>query len=104
MAVTLLGDGEDADIYLGKSLLEILREYIDPILTSGNEIDTRITNYNGDLADYQEDLTELNQRIENTRTRYTKQFTDMETAVNSFNKTRELLDNFQEAWKASLSN
>lgn len=104
LAVTLLGDGEDADIYLGKSLLEILREYIDPILSSGNEIDTRITNYNGDLADYQEDLTELNQRIENTRTRYTKQFTDMETAVNSFNKTRELLDNFQEAWKASLSN
>ena len=104
LAVTLLGDGEDADIYLGKSLLEILREYIDPILSSGNEIDTRITNYNGDLADYQEDLTELNQRIENTRTRYTKQFTDMETAVNSFNKTKELLDNFQEAWKASLSN
>ena len=104
LAVTLLGDGEDANIYLGKSLLEILREFIEPILGTGNEIDTRITNYNGDLADYQEDLTALNQRIENTRTRYTKQFTDMETAVNSFNKTRELLDNFQEAWKASLSN
>ena len=104
LAVTLLGDGEDANIYLGKSLLEILREFIDPILGTGNEIDTRITNYNGDLADYQEDLTALNQRIENTRTRYTKQFTDMETAVNSFNKTRELLDNFQEAWKASLNN
>ena len=104
LAIALLGDGEDANIYLGKSLLEILREFIDPILATGNEIDTRITNYNGDLADYQDDLTTLNERIENTRTRYTKQFTDMETAVNSFNKTRELLDNFQEAWKASLSN
>ena len=47
-------------------------------------------------------LKGLNKRIENSRLRYTKQFSDMNSAVTGFKKTEELLTNFQEAWRASL--
>ena len=103
LAVTLLGEGEDTNIYLGKSLLDIIREFADPIISITSDVTTRINNYNDDVAEYQIDLEELNERIENSRARYTKQFSDMNSAVTGFKKTEELLTNFQEAWKASLS-
>ena len=53
--------------------------------------------------DEADDLEELNERIENSRACYTKQFSDMNSAVTGFKKTEELLTNFQEAWKASIS-
>ena len=62
-----------------------------------------IRDSNDDVAEYRIDLEELNERIENSRARYTKQFSDMNSAVTGFKKTEELLTNFQEAWKASLS-
>ena len=102
LAVTLLGEGEDTNIYLGKSLLDIIREFADPIISITSDVTTRINNYNDDVAEYQIDLEELNERIENSRARYTKQFSDMNSAVTGFKKTEELLTNFQEAWKASL--
>ena len=103
LAVTLLGEGEDTNIYLGKSLLDIIREFADPIISTTSDVTTRINNYNDDVAEYRIDLEELNERIENSRARYTKQFSDMNSAVTGFKKTEELLTNFQEAWKASLS-
>ena len=40
-------------------------------------------------------LQELNERIEKSRERYTKQFSDMNSAVTGFKKTEELLTNFR---------
>ena len=97
-----LGEGEDTNIYLGKSLLDMIREFADPIISTTSDVTTRINNYNDDVAEYQIDLEELNERIENSRERYTKQFSDMNSAVTGFKKTEELLTNFQEAWKASI--
>jgi len=103
LAVTLLGGGQDTDIYIGKSLLDMIRDFAEPIISSTSDITTRIGNYNDDVADYKIDLLELKERIEKSRERYTKQFSDMNSAVTGFKKTEELLTNFQEAWKASLS-
>ena len=103
LAVTLLGGGQDTNIFIGKSLLDMVRDFAAPIISSTSDITSRISNYNKDVADYKTDLEELNKRIENSRLRYTKQFSDMNSAVTGFKKTEELLTNFQEAWKASLS-
>ena len=78
------------------------KEFADPIISITSDVTTRINNYNDDVAEYRIDLEELNERIENSR-RYTKQFSDMNSAVTGFKKTEELLTNFQEAWKASLA-
>ena len=103
LAVTLLGGGQDTNIFIGKSLLEMVRDFAAPIISSTSDITTKISNYNKDVAEYKTDLEELAKRIESSRLRYTKQFSDMNSAVSSFKKTEELLTNFQEAWKASLS-
>ena len=103
LSLTLLGGGQDTNIYIGKSLLEIVREFAEPIISTTSAVSTRINNYNNEVAEYKIDLEELNQRIEQSRLRYTKQFSDMNSAVTGFKKTEELLTNFQEAWKASLS-
>ena len=78
-------------------------DFAAPIIASTSDITTKISNYNKDVAEYKTDLEELAKRIESSRLRYTKQFSDMNSAVSSFKKTEELLTNFQEAWKASLS-
>lgn len=102
LSLTLLGGGQDTDIYLGKSLLDMIRDFADPIISSTSAITSRIGNYNDEVKDYRIDLQELNERIAKSRERYTKQFSDMNSAVTGFKKTEELLTNFQEAWKASL--
>ena len=98
----MLGGGEDTNIYIGKSLIDMIREFAEPIISTTSDITTRINNYNNDVAEYKIDLEELNERIEKSSERYTKQFSDMNSAVTGFKKTEELLTNFQEAWKASL--
>ena len=102
LAVTLLGGGQDTNIYIGKSLLDMIRDFAEPIISTTSDVTKRISNYNDDVAEYRIDLQELNERIEKSRERYTKQFSDMNSAVTGFKKTEELLTNFQEAWKASL--
>lgn len=103
LALTLLGNGEDATVRIGKSLLDILKDFSKDVLVSNNQIDTKISSYNDDISDYNDKLEELSDRMDNERTRYTEQFAAMESSVTSFKKTGELLDNFMESWKAGLN-
>lgn len=102
LALTLLGNGEDATVYIGKSLLQTLTEFADGVLAANGDIDTKIATYNDDIDDYNDKLDELTQRMENERSRYVEQFTAMERSVNSFKETGDMLDNFVETWKAGL--
>ena len=61
LAVTLLGGGEDTNIYIGKSLLDMIRDFAEPIISTTSDITTRIGNYNDDVAEYKIDLLELNE-------------------------------------------
>ena len=101
LALTVLGSGEDTTVRIGKSLLDILKEFSYSVLVSNNEIDTKISTYNSDISDYEDSLDKLTDRMENERERYVEQFTAMESSVASLKKTGEMLDNFMESWKAS---
>ena len=103
LALTLLGNGEDTAVRIGKSLLDILKDFSNDLLVSNNQIDTKISSYNKDITDYNDKLDELTERMKGERTRYTEQFASMESSVTSFKKTGELLDNFMESWKAGLN-
>jgi hypothetical protein len=92
-----------ASIYVGKSLFDTLKDFSDSVVKTNSDIDKKVGRYNSDIADYNEQLTALETRMENERARYIEQFTAMETAVSSFKETGSIIDNLMESWKASLS-
>ena len=102
LALTLLGNGEDTDVYIGKSLLQSLQEFSRDILAVNNPIDQKITSYNDDIADYNDKLTDLATQMETQRTRYVERFTAMESSVASLKETGDLITNFMDAWRAGL--
>lgn len=102
LALTMLGNGEDAKIFIGKSLMQTIQEFTENILIPNNDIDTKIQGYNDDITEFNERITDLNERMQNQRDRYTEQFTAMESSVASFKKTGDLLTNFMDSWRASL--
>ena len=102
LALTLLGNGEDAQVFIGKSLLQTLSEFSDDILKTNGDIDTKIATYNDDIDDYNDRLDELADRMDTERARYVEQFSAMEASVTSFKKTGDMLDTFMETWKAGL--
>ena len=102
LALTMLGNGEDATIFIGKSLMETIQEFTGNILIPNNDIDIKIQGYNDDITDFNQRITDLNERMKSTRDRYTEQFTAMESSVASFKKTGDLLTNFMDSWRASL--
>ena len=102
LALTLLGNGEDAQVFIGKSLLQTLTEFSDDILKTNGDIDTKIATYNDDIDDFNDRLDELSARMDTERARYVERFTAMEASVTSFKKTGDMLDSFMETWKAGL--
>jgi flagellar hook-associated protein 2 len=92
-----------ASIYVGKSLFDTLKDFSDSVVKTNSDIDKKVGRYKSDIADYNEQLTALETRMENERARYIEQFTAMETAVSSFKETGSIIDNLMESWKASLS-
>ena len=92
----------DTKIYIGQSLIASLRAFSKTVLTPGNAIDSKITTYNDEITDYEDELAKLETAMETTRARYVEQFAAMESAVSSFKKTGEYLDNFMDSWKAGL--
>ena len=100
--ITAFSGAPDTKIYIGKSLIDSLRTFTKSVLTPGNAIDGKISNYNEEITDYKDELLKLEAAMETTRARYTEQFAAMESAVSSFKKTGEFLDNFMESWKAGL--
>jgi len=101
LALTMLGDGEDANIFIGKSLMQTIQEFTENILEK-KHIDIKIKTYNDDIVEFNEKMTDLNERMDNQRALYTEQFTAMESSVASFKKTGDLLTNFMDSWRASL--
>ena len=92
----------DTKIFIGNSLISSLREFSKSVLTPGNAIDSKISTYTDEITDYEDELAKLETAMETTRARYIEQFAAMESAVSSFRKTGEYLDNFMESWKAGL--
>ena len=92
----------DTRIFIGNSLISSLREFSKSVLTPGNAIDSKISTYSDEITGYEDELAKLETAMETTRARYVEQFAAMESAVSSFKKTGEYLDNFMESWKAGL--
>ena len=91
----------DTNVYMGRSLLQNLSKYIDDVLTLNGDIDEKIFNLEDDVDDLIEEQEALDLQIANQRALYVEKFTAMETAVSSFKKTGEFLDNLIKSWNSN---
>ena len=100
--ITPFSGAPDTKIFIGNSLINSLRDFSKSVLTPGNAIDSKISNFNEEITTHEEELLKLETAMETTRARYVEQFAAMETAVSSFKKTGEYLTNFMDGWRAGL--
>jgi flagellar hook-associated protein 2 len=87
-----------ANIFIGKSLIDTLSDYIDETIKSAGDLSNRKTQITSEVADLNLDSARLDERMEEIRTRYTKQFSAMEALVTSMNNTGEFLTNMMDAF------
>ena len=102
LKLSITGNGADAKIYVGTSLIEKISDFATDVLALNSDLSQKITRYNDDLSDYETELTNLDTRIESIRARYVARFMAMESAVASLKETGKSLDNMMDAWRASL--
>ncbi|MDC0336651.1 flagellar filament capping protein FliD [Alphaproteobacteria bacterium] len=91
----------NTDVYMGRSILSSLSNYIDDILMMNGDIDKKIVTLETNIDSLVEDQEALDLHIENQRRLYLEKFTAMQTAVSSFNKTGEFLDTLIASWNSS---
>jgi len=91
----------NTDVYMGRSILQELSKYIDDVLMLNGDIDEKIYRLEDDVDSLVEEQEALDLQIENQRSLYVQKFTAMETAVASFKKTGEFLDNLIASWNSS---
>lgn len=104
LKLSLVGGGNDATIYVGKSILDTIADFTTNVLRINGELDQKIARFEDDLADYQDEMTQLDERITDLRARYAVRFGAMESVVNSLKNTEQAIDSMMEAWRASLKN
>ena len=85
---------------MGRSVLQNLSNYIDDVLTLNGDIDEKIYNLEDDIDNLAKEQEALDLLIESQRSNYIQKFTAMETAVSSFRKTGEYLDNLIASWNS----
>jgi len=71
------------------------------VLLLNADIDKKIVRLEDDVDSLIEDQEALDLQIESQRALYVQKFTAMQTAVSSFKKTGEFLDNLIDSWNAS---
>ena len=91
----------NTNVYMGRSILQDLSKYIDDVLTLNGDIDEKIYNLEDDVDSLVKEQEALDLQIENQRSIYVQKFTAMQTAVSSFRKTGEFLDNLIKSWNSS---
>ena len=87
-----------ANIFIGKSLIDTLSDYIDETIKSAGDLSNREAQITTEVTDLNLDSAKLDERMEEIRTRYTKQFSAMEALVTSMNNTGEFLTNMMDAF------
>ena len=87
-----------ANIFIGKSLIDTLSDYIDETIKSAGDLSNREAQITTEVTDLNLDSAKLDERMEEIRKRYTTQFSAMEALVTSMNNTGDFLTNMMDAF------
>jgi flagellar hook-associated protein 2 len=90
----------NTNVYMGRSILATLSNYINDVLMMNGDIDKKIVTLEDDVDSLIEDQEALDLQIASQRALYIEKFTAMQTAVSSFKKTGEFLDNLIKSWNS----
>jgi len=88
----------NTNVYMGRSILATLSNYINDVLVLNGDIDKKIVTLEDDVDSLIEDQEALDLQIASQRALYVEKFTAMQTAVSRFRKTGEFLDNMIKSW------
>ena len=91
----------NTNVYMGRSIMHTLSKFIDDVLMMNGDIDEKIYDLEDDVDKLVEEQEALDLQIASQRAVYVEKFTAMETAVSSFRKTGEFLDNLIKSWNSS---
>ena len=100
LIIEITGSGASTDVFLGRSLLDKLKNFSNSTLAYGNDIDERIANYNTDISEYNSSLANFEKQMENLRQQYINQFAAMDASVASLNRTKESLNAMMDSWSS----
>jgi len=84
----------------GISLADMMAEYSDQLVGAGGMLARRETELAQDLEDFEDQLTEIEDKAAALTERYNVQFGRMEAAIASLNKTGEYMESLMEAWNS----
>jgi len=102
LSLTLPSGISNETIYMGRSIVSQLENYVDTLLVRNNDIDTLISRYNDDIAEFDDKLASLDSRMTSLKDRYVRQFSAMESLVASLKNTETSLNNMMESWKGMM--
>lgn len=85
-----------------RSMTSMISGYLDDVLASSGFISSKLITLNDNVAEKQAELVDLEDKMENLRERYMKQYAAMESMVSSLKKTGDYLTSFMDSWSASL--
>ena len=88
---------ENANIFYGESLVEKLTSYTSKILSVSGELASKKIEINDDIANFNEDLTKIDDLSITLEKRYKKQFSAMESAISSLKNTGDFLTNLMDS-------
>ena len=92
------GEAVSTTLYVGKSLISTVREYLDDLLSSSGEFTSRESTIEDDNAEFELKILSLDEKGVGIRDRYMDRFAAMETMVTKFKSTGEYLTTMMDAW------
>ena len=91
----------NANVYVGRSLLNTLSNYLTVVLSSETgygDLDTKIETYQDDFKEYTLKLEKLEDDMAAKRALYQQKFTAMDQAIAGFKETQTFLTNMMAGW------
>ena len=87
-----------ATIFYGRSLVQELDEFLESSLKSSGLINSGKLEINSKLNEFNLDLADIDERVSMLTERYKSQFTAMEQVVTSLKSTGDYMENLLNAW------
>ena len=88
----------NAFVFFGKSLVDTMSEYLENTLKTSGDLSKAQSSAGTILADFNLDLSNIDDRVVDLTQRYKSQFSAMESAVTSLKSTGDYLTNMMDSW------
>jgi len=88
----------NAFVFYGKSLVDTMSEYLENTLKTSGDLSKAQSSAGNSIADFNIDLSDIDDRAADLTERYKSQFSAMESAVTSLKSTGDYLTNMMKSW------